>query len=406
MGLLSDFIGGVAGGASDYYGELYKQQRQDERDAKELEQKKTLLELQSQMDLKKQEAIEALKERMLDTKKANFVAASEKADGMVEQIGDDRRFAKFKRDMLQAGYGQQASGENTEPMSEGQMREVFNKYYNNTRTTNEEGGDRYMDRGRLDAAMDQYTAAKRTGNADLIDAEYKGVSAARAADAEDAKERRAENRDATRERVALINDEFNRLKLDASQNRFMAQLAENGRQANLTAQVTAAKATLTAAAHDMPKPPDPARGDRANKAYKEALAAWESTPSGQAYIESRDFLRAVQQASPSSEKATGGTVREEPQGKAAVGRNPDGSIQYGPASGKASSGGVTGKPNASEDDRIAILRSEHERAVRDGRAADAEAVARELKRLGVDVSIQPSSANSGGQSGFRIVGVR
>lgn len=123
MGML--FAGALAGGAKGMESILADQSRREEKE----------LEWQRAATMKRQELLDAmeLKEQYARRSEQESAMAYETAAQGATKAGDDRRFAKFKQDVGQ-----------TDATDE-QLREIFNQSYNNKVSTQEAGGDRYVE---------------------------------------------------------------------------------------------------------------------------------------------------------------------------------------------------------------------------------------------------------------------
>lgn len=161
--------------------------------------------------------------------KTEFAAAEEKREAEAyvsaqdrgKQIGDDRRFGKFKEDMLASGYG--------EGMDEAQMRKVFDEHYNDKVVTSEAGGDRYYDPESADS-RDALQAARSSGapgaTIKALDAEHKGMlQAERQVKADADREARDERR--RMERIEADERRFNQQN-KLLEKRLEAQAARGG----------------------------------------------------------------------------------------------------------------------------------------------------------------------------------
>lgn len=214
--------------------------------------------------------------------KTDFAAAEEKREAEAyvsaqdrgKQIGDDRRFGKFKEDMLASGYG--------EGMDEAQIRKVFDEHYNDKVVTSEAGGDRYYDPESADS-RDALQAARSGGapgaTIKALDAEYKGMlnverQLKKDADREAREERRSRERIEADERRFTQQDKLLEKRLDAQASRGGG--SGGGGPIDQTEKLSVLKDVKAKADASKPK-----RSDYGSeKRFEEAMGKWQTSDDG------------------------------------------------------------------------------------------------------------------------------
>lgn len=357
-------------------------------------------ELARQLDLeewrmKKREQFEIDKD---ERKSKKLVDDTIKANERTDAIGDDRRFAAFKSKLGQ-----------TDATDE-ELRAAFNQEYNNKNLVVDGKLDTsFVDKGSSARAGDFLKATQETGNSGLISTALKGVDDARASD-------KLQQDKEIAERNASITEANNKSRHEE----LMARLGKSDGKTDPTIRLTL-NSQLNSANHEIDRLSKEwiefsNNPRKSNSKDPEVIAEGKEIKSRLASARKmRDDLDAELTLLRTGGKPSVSTpVAKEPQGKAYDGVNPDGSVRYKPASNAvpditpADVGRARGsmKLLPGETDAKQILLDEYKKAVASGNQSDIAAVASELKRLGVNVSNEPSQSNpSGGQSN-RIVSIK
>lgn len=402
MGLLTDFLGSMAQAGGSMLEQDRKRQEEEAKDARLLERQKAMADYTADLNTKKQELLEQLREEREARKQKALVAANDQAEEGMLKIGNDRRFEAFKSKLGQTDA--------TDEESRVALRAAFDQYYNNKAVTVDDKTDtQFMDKKRTDAAGDFYKAARETGNIDLVKSAKDQFKQAQDLDAADAKEQRENRRLTETERANREREELAAARLEkiisgkgsASEVREAINFLDSQRKA-ITADMSDLRARRKAVREDVSMTPEDrkaantafdieeadlrARGKKAEEMYAKLVPkVFHDEPAPQSDPEKRGM------SSSGGSKYTG----TGPDGKPTYTSSGEGS-PYNP-DGTASRNYVA--PSRGDSDTIAILKKEYNTALSQGKNEDAAAVAKELKRLGIEVSSKPSESKpAGGQS--------
>lgn len=385
MGLL-DIVGSFAGAGANI---LSRQNKE----AEELETRKQLADHQAQLEAQKLDTIERLREERQKRQQDELVAADDKATTRAKELGTARRMEDFK-----AKLGQTDA-------TEAELQEAFKQYDNKAVQAGDKVDTQFMDKRRADAAGDYVKAARETGNTGLLSQAKQGMDFAVKQDSEDAKIARDERRMTETERANREREDLQAQRMEkiitgksgsSSEVREAINFLDSQRKA-ITADITDLRARRKAVREDLSMTPNDRRS--ANSAFD---AEEEELKSRSKKAESM-YERLVPKVFKDDELAAAPKTDAEKRGMPASGGSKysgigeDGKPQYAPSgSGPKLS---SGSPQANKKDRVSIITSEYEKALASGNQADIRALAAELKRLGVNVTANPSvSKPSGGQS--------